>query len=260
MRTGPKETEPRGRDVISTSADTQVRVKRLHRWIALTALHEELLERIAHEIYKVYKENQVFDDTLLDLCRHMDELFEEGRRHEKALEQDLSQFARANKVTAFFSKQFVRHNIQAYKRSLGDRIQELGNRAMLLTESKTAFCDNKRVRGLCKRAHRYRNDADKVWEEMVEAHKHQKQGPREPQTPLEHLVVQTDRIARRLLTNKRIRALFVNAIGYDEQAQQKIANEYGAVTAGAEPSAAYQPNAAPSQEEDRSGWLDSGAD
>lgn len=234
-------------------------MKRLHRWIALTALYEELLERIAHEIYKVYKANQVFDDTLLDLCRHMDELFEEGRRHEKALEQDLSQFARANKVTAFFSRQFVRHNIHAYKRSLGDRIQELGNRAMHLTESKMAFCDNKRVRGLCKRAHRYRSDADKVWEEMVEEHKHKKKGPREPQTPLEHLVVQTDRIARRLLTNKRIRALFVNAIGYDEQAQQTVASEYGPTTAStAEPSAAYRPGpdaAQQKKEEDRSGWL-----
>ncbi|MCA9794078.1 MAG: hypothetical protein KC910_19855 [Candidatus Eremiobacteraeota bacterium] len=201
----------------------------LHRWIALTALHEEVLVKVAHEIYTVYKKNRIFDEGLLDSCRAMDEMFEQGKTHEKELESNLSEVAKKNKVTGFLSQQFVRYNLQAYRRSLGENIVELGNRALHLTEAKVDFCDSRVVKGLCKRARRYKQDADAVWDEMVILHKERREsGERQPTSALEWIIIKGDSVARKLLSNQHIRNKLLGVLGWKPEAKDAVEEEYKA--------------------------------
>ncbi len=196
-----------------------VRFKRLHRWIALTATHEELVTRIAQEVHKSYKKNQVFDDSLLDLCRSMDELFDHAQRYQKELEDEMC----GNKVTGFFARYVIGRNVSRYKRLVAEQAQELGIRALHLDSRQ--FTDNKRVQGLCKRARQCREAADKAWEEIVKAY--QEKGGNQQTSAIEHVLAKADKVGQRLLSNRRMRGIFGRFISYrdDDREDNLTENE-----------------------------------
>ncbi len=199
----------------------------MHRWVALTALYEDTLIKIAHEVYSVYKKNKVYDDVLLDECRAMDEMFETGRAHEKELEADLSSVTSKNKVAETLSKYFVRWNVQAYRRSLGDRILEVGHRAVILSGQKVDFIEGRKVIRLCNRANRYLADADAVWDEMVIVHKERRSGgKRRPTSALEWLILSGEKLTRKLLNNHGLRNYLIKMIGYKDTKKGEVEKEY----------------------------------
>lgn len=206
----------------------------LHRWIALTSLHEDMLTKIANHVYTIYKKNRIFDDEILDKCRSMDELFDEGRRHEKEMERNLSDVASTNKVATWLSRQFIRHNLQAYRTTLGENIKSLGLRSLHLWESRVDFTDSKELKILCKKALRYREDADGVWNEMVVFHEERKKNKgRKPESFIEVMIIGGGRLSRKLLNNEKLRGLVTKASGFEEGATEEVAQEYGEANAEA---------------------------
>ncbi len=186
----------------------QARFRRLHRWIALTAMYEELIVRIAQEVHKSYKKNQIFDDSLLDLCRSMDELFEHAQHYQKELEADLG----SNRWVGFIGRLFIMRNVSRYKRLVAEQAQELGIRAMN-TEAR-GFTDSKKVIALCKRARRCRESADTAWEAIVKAYN---QASDEKVSALEAILGKADKLSQRLLTNRRLRGLLGSFISYKDE-------------------------------------------
>lgn len=183
-----------------------VRFRRLHRWIALTATHEELVTRIAQEVHKSYKKNQVFDDGLLDLCRSMDELYEHAQHYQKELEDEMC----VNRFSSFFARYIISRNVSRYKRLVAEQAQDLGIRAIHM-DSKV-FTNNKRILGLCKRARQCREAADNAWEEIVKAY--QNKDPNRPTNMIEAILGRADKVAQRMLSNNRVRGVFGRFISY----------------------------------------------
>lgn len=194
-----------------------VRFRRLHRWIALTATYEELVTRIAQEVHKSYKKNQVFDDGLLDLCRSMDELYDHAQRYQKELEDEMC----VNRVSSFFARYIISRNVSRYKRLVAEQAQDLGLRAIHM-DSKV-FTNNKRVLGLCKRARQCREAADNVWEEIVKAY--QNKDPNRPSSMIEAVLARADKVAQRMLTNNRVRGVFGRFISYREDDRDQMLEE-----------------------------------
>lgn len=197
--------------------NAHVRFRRLHRWIALTATYEELITRIAQEVHKSYKKNQVFDDNLLDLCRSMDELFEHATRYQKELEDEMC----TGKVSGFFARIIIRRNVDRYKRLVAEQAQELGLRALNM-DSKS-FTDSKRVLSLCKRARLCRDAADNVWEQIVKAYR--EKGGDQNQSAIEGILARMDKASQRLLRNKKMRNWVGLFIGFKEESKDDVLEE-----------------------------------
>lgn len=194
-----------------------VRFKRLHRWIALTATYEELITKIAQEVHKSYKKDQVFDDSLLDLCRSMDELFDHATRYQKELEDEMC----GGKVSGFFARMIIGRNVSRYKRLVAEQAQELGLRALNM-DSKS-FTDSKRVLSLCKRARLCRDAADSVWQQIVKAY--QEKGSNDSHSLIEGVLARADRASQRLLQNKKMRNVVGFFVAYKETTPNEVLTE-----------------------------------
>jgi hypothetical protein len=163
----------------------------LNHWIALMAELEEAKEKIAKAVYKHYKAGRVADEYCLDCCRRLDDLYQSAKEYENYLQEDfkpytetssdaqgggkLAQQAKA-KAVSLFSKLYISHNVNNFKRNFRETYLDLGGRVMGALEDGRVVCPAPQVVEWCKYAAKVKKESDMRWEEITILHREQVKG------------------------------------------------------------------------------------
>ena len=160
----------------------------LNHWIALMAELEEAREKIGKAVYKHYKAGRLADDSCLDVCRRIDDLYKEAKEYESFLQEDFKVFTEdkaqsgklAQKATAkaagFISKLYIKHQVSSYKRNFRDQFLELGSRVVGQASDGRVVCNVPAVLEWCRYAAKVQKESDMRWEEICILHREQVKG------------------------------------------------------------------------------------
>ncbi len=160
----------------------------LNHWIALVAELEEAREKIGKAVYKHYKAGRLTDDSCLDLCRRIDEVYKEAKEYEAYLQEDFKVFTEASsqsgklaqkataKAAGFISKLYIKHQVANYKRNFREQFLELGARVIGAASDGRIVCNVPAVLEWCRYAAKVQKEADMRWEEICILHREQVKG------------------------------------------------------------------------------------
>ena len=152
----------------------------LNNWIALTAELEDTRETIAKAIYKHYKAGRLVDDYTCDLCRRVDDLFEQSVKYKEFLQEDFKAYLDADptkektlasktkaKAMNFLTQQYINWTVNGYKRNFHEAYNELGMRAISMVDNGQELIHDPKVLQPCRYAIRLQKDTDQRWEEIT---------------------------------------------------------------------------------------------
>ena len=161
----------------------------LNHWIALMAELEEAKEKIAKAVYEHYKAGRVANEHVLESCRRLDDMYKDASDYEAHLQKEfqgytqnesiksakLAEAAKA-KATSFFSKLYIRHTVNSYKRNFRDQYLDLATRVLSAAEDGRVVCAAPQVVELIKYCARVKKEADMRWEEICILQREQAHG------------------------------------------------------------------------------------
>jgi len=161
----------------------------LNHWIALMAELEEAKAKIAKAVYKHYKAGRVADEYTLDCCRRLDDLYKGAKDYEQYLRDDFKPYTESEgiksgklakaataKAASLFSKLYIYHSVNTYKRNFREQYLELGDRVINSAEDGRVVCPAPQVVEWCNYATRVKKEADMRWEEITILHREQVKG------------------------------------------------------------------------------------
>lgn len=150
----------------------------MSQWIALTGELEDVKEKVAKHVYKMFKGGKLHNERCIDMCRKLDGLYEEAQKFEDELKEDFKPYteassggktfgkAAATKAQSFLSQLYIKQSVASYKRHFRDAYLELGSKVITDINDGYNLTDDPTVRKLCVYAGKVSKECNERWEEI----------------------------------------------------------------------------------------------